>query len=95
MSQNEVSDIIMKEQYIIKNNIIEQVQYKVVVAKYKVEGENQGLREQKKILNVKEVKGSIEDQCNKFSTAVIVMATRRTVSLSCFYPELLRYKCFC
>ena len=30
---------------------------------YKVERENQGLREQKKMLNVKKVKKSIEDQC--------------------------------
>ena len=40
------------------------------MAEYKVEREDQGLREHKKIFNIKEVKGSIDDQCNKFSTQI-------------------------
>ena len=47
---------------------IEQI-YKIVVDKYKLERENQGLKEQKSILDVKKVKGLIEEQCKKFPTA--------------------------
>lgn len=39
--------------------------YKVVVDKYKLEG----LKEQKSILDIKEVKRLIEDQCKRFPTA--------------------------
>lgn len=47
---------------------IEQI-YKIVVDKYKLERENQNLKEQESILEIKKVKGLIEEQCKKFPTA--------------------------